>query len=152
MLWKLDGKEIAWKKKIIRKKEKKIFECEECRNMFTGHRCPKCGYEVPNWSKKVHTTDDELEEIGKNRKKFTTEEKQLFYGMLVHEQRMKGYKQGWIYWKYKEKFKVKPVNMDGIGPIQPDEKFNNWMIYQRIKMAKRRANEERMQKAVGNGN
>lgn len=141
--WTLDGKEIAWKKKTIRKKEKKIFDCEECLNQFTGHRCPRCGWEVPNWSKKVQTTDDELEEIGKNRKKFTTSEKREFYGMLEYRRRMRGYSPGWAAHKFKEKFGVWPNHYKDQGPIEPDQSFLNWEKYQIIKWVKAKEKREK---------
>lgn len=141
--WKLDGKEIAWKKKVVRKKEKKIFECDECRAQFVGHRCPTCGWEVPEWGKKVQTTEDELEEIGKNRKKFTTEEKRKFYGMLEFRRRMKGYSHGWSAHKFKEKFGVWPNHYKDQGPIEPDQSFLNWEKYQIIKWVKSKQKREK---------
>jgi len=139
--WTLDGKEKAWKKKVKRLKEKKIFDCEMCQAQFTGKRCPQCGYEIPDWGKKVLTTEDELEEIGKNKKpKGTMEEKRLYYGMLEHERRKHSYNPGWSSHKFKEKFGVWPNSFKQVGPILPDEKFLNYMKYQRIKWAKSKDN------------
>ena len=141
--WTLDGKEIAWKKKEKPKKEKKIFDCDECRSQFTGHRCPRCGWEVPDWGKKVQTTEDELEEIGKGKRKFTTEEKRAFYGMLEFRRRMKGYSQGWAAHKFKSKFGVWPNHYKDQGPIEPDQSFLNWEKYQIIKWVKSKQKVER---------
>lgn len=141
--WTLDGKEKAWKKKKPRKKEQKIMECDECRAMFSGKRCPNCGKEIPDWGKKIETTNDELQEItrGKSKKpKATMEEKRKFYGQLEYERRMKGYQPGWTFHKYKEKFQVAPHGMEGISPIPLDAGFNNWLKYQRIKWAKSKSN------------
>lgn len=138
--WNLNGKGKAWKKKKPRKKEKKIFECDECRTMFSGSAtCPQCGWEVSDYGKKIETTDDELQEItrGKKKKTFTMDEKRKFYGQLEYERRIRGYKQGWKYHKYVAKFGVKPHHsLEDIGVIQPDAGFNNWIKYQQIKWAK----------------
>jgi len=138
--WTLDGKDKAWKKKIERKKEKKIFDCEMCGLKFVGKRCPTCGYEIPDWGKKVLTTDDELVEIKGSKKKATTEEKRIFYGMLEHYRRSKGYSSGWCAHKFKSKFSTWPNKHKDQYPIQPDDKFYNWIKYQNIKWAKSRAN------------
>lgn len=138
--WSLDGKKIAHKKKIIRKKEKKIMTCDECCFLFTGPRCPQCGLDVKNYGKKIATTDDDLVEVGKNRKKFTMEEKKHWYGMFEWYRRAKGYADGWKSHKYKTKFGVWPRGMDYVGPAIPTDEFNNWIRYQYIKWAKSKAN------------
>jgi len=139
--WTLAGKEKAWKKKKVVTKEKKIFECEMCRNMFTGNTCPQCGFKIKDWGKKILTTDDELVEIGKNKKpKATMAEKEQFYGMLEYERRQRGYSPGWSSHKFKEKFGVWPNSFKMVGPIVPDVKFLSYLKYLRIKWAKSKEN------------
>ena len=138
--WSLDGKKIAFKKKVIRKKEKTIMTCEMCHYVFTGPRCPSCGNEVKNWGKKIETTDDDLVEVGKNRKKYTVEEKKKWFGMLEYHRREKGYSPGWSAHKYKERIGVWPRGMDSVGPIPPNIEFLNYMKHLRIKWAKSKAN------------
>lgn len=140
--WKLDGKEIAWKKKVVRKKEKQILECDECRHQFTGHRCPQCGWNVPDYGKRIQTTEDELEEIGKGKRKYTTEEKRIFYGMLEYTRRIRGYAPGWAAHKFKLKFGCWPNHYKDQGPIEPDQAFLNWETYQRIKWVKGKKKSE----------
>lgn len=143
--WTLSGKEKAWKKNVIRKKEKKPFDCEMCRMIFVGKRCPKCGWEVPDWGKKILTTNDELVEIKGDKIKATSEEKRQFYGMLEHYRREKGYASGWAAHKFREKFKVWPNNYKDQYPIMPNDKFFNWIKYQNIKWAKSKANPKNTQ-------
>lgn len=144
--WTLDGKEKAWKKKLERKKEKKIMECDTCGFLFTGKRCPQCGKEVENYGKKIETTDDELIELKGKASKATAEDKRIFYGMLEHYRRSKGYASGWAAHKYREKFKCWPRNLKNQYPIMPDDKFMNWIRYQNIKWAKSKANPKNEQK------
>ncbi len=139
--WSLDGKKKAWKKPP-KKKEKTPLTCDQCQHMFKGKICPKCGYEIKNYGKKIETLEAELQEIKKGNGKPlpTKEEKRKFYGQLEYERRMRGYAPGWTAHKYKEKFKVWPKGMKDIGAIQPDVGFLNYLKYQRIKWAKSKEN------------
>jgi superfamily II DNA or RNA helicase len=135
--WSLNGKELGYKKKREYKKEKKPFTCEMCSCVHTGKRCPECGWEVKDYGKKIEAIEAELVELGKNKKpKATMEDKRRFLGMLDYERKQRGYKKGWADHKYKEHFGVWPRCMDDVCPIEPDETFKNWLIYQRIKYFK----------------
>ncbi|MEA3307493.1 MAG: DEAD/DEAH box helicase [Elusimicrobiota bacterium] len=138
--WSLDGKEKAWNKKKPQKKNKPPLTCDQCQYIFKGKVCPKCGYEVKNYGKKIEVLEAELQEItrgGKVKKTFTMDDKRKFYGQLEYEKRMRGYKDGWVYYKYLAKFKTKPHHsLRDTPPIQPDASFFNWLTYQNIKRAK----------------
>ena len=145
MDWTLDGKELAWKKKKPNKKEKVTMTCEECQNIFYGHRCPRCGLEVKGYAKKIATIDAELTEITKRKNKklraktpATTEEKRKFYGMLIHEQLLRRYEPGWVAHQYRKKFKVWPHEMGQATEQLPDRAFKNFLTYQRIRYFKGR--------------
>ena len=136
--WSLDGKEIAWKK-TTRKKEKKILDCEICGTLFSGNRCTQCGHEIKNYGKRIETTDDDLHEIGKNKKKdkeLTTEEKKMWYQMLKGEQRRLGKNEKWLLAKYKSRTGVWPRNMDGLMPLSANDDVKKWLTYERIKWIK----------------
>jgi len=144
-VWDLNGKEKAWRKKNPRKKEKKIMECAECRAMFSGHTCPQCSWEVPDWGKKIETTDDELQEItrGKTKKKvFTMEEKQRFYQMAEYQRRMKNYSPKYANAIYKERFGVWPRGLEDVSPIEPDRGFINYLKHKAIAYHKSRQKQE----------
>lgn len=141
--WTLEGKK-AYKIKKRDKKEKPPLECKQCRHIFKGKICPRCGLEVKNYGKKIEALEAELQEItkkGKKKKVFTMEEKRKFYGQLEYERRMKGYAPGWIYHKYLAKFGVAPHHsLENLPPVQPDAGFFNWIKYQNIKWAKSKSN------------
>lgn len=148
VFWTLAGKEKAWKKKP-KIKEKKIFDCEECGFLFAGKTCPQCGFTIPDWGKKILTTEDELEQIGKNKKpKATMEEKAAFYGMLEYQRREKGYQSGWSSHKFKERFGVWPNSFKSVGPVKPDVGFKNYMRHLQIKWAKSKANPKNQESQV----
>jgi len=136
MTWSLNDKEKAWRKPPV-KKEKLPMICDMCSHAFTGKRCPKCGYEIKDYGKKIEAIEAKLEQIGNGKKrKPTTEEKRVFYGMLEWYRRMKGYQEGWTSHKFKLKFGIWPNHYKDTGPIEPDAGFKNWITYQNIKWAK----------------
>ena len=139
--WTLEGKK-AYKKKKQPKKEKPLFECEQCHFFHKNRACPQCGLEVKSYGKKVETTDEKLKEItqkGKKKSKPTMADKRKFFGQLEYERRMKGYKEGWKFHKFKAKFGIAPHHsLNDVGTVQPDAAFFNFLTYQNIKYAKSR--------------
>jgi len=141
--WSLGGKEKAWKRKTVVKKEKEPMSCDECNFLFVGKKCPQCGTEIKDYGKKIAAMEADLVEIGKVKlPKATMEDKKKFYGMLEYQRRLKGYKKGWVSHKFKEKFKTWPRGLDGTGPIEPDATFNSWLRYLNIKWAKSKRKRE----------
>jgi len=138
--WGLDDKEKAWKTKEVREREKKIMECVMCRFLFTGPVCPQCGTRIPDYGKKIATTDDELKRLKGKKPEPTMEQKRMFYGMLLHHSQAKGYSDGWSSHKFKEKFGVWPNSFKDTTPIEPDRGFNNYIRHLNIKWAKSKAN------------
>jgi len=137
--WQLEGKEIGFKKKVARIKEKKIRNCVKCDFLHTGGKCPQCGYVIPDYGKKIEAEEAELVALKHKSGEYTMLEKRAWYGMLMYYQREKGYKEGWLAHKYKSKFNVWPRGMDAVGPIVPNAKVSNWIRYQNIKWHKRKA-------------
>lgn len=137
VVWSLDGKKLAWGSSPRRKPEKTPMTCEMCSTVFTGKRCPNCGYEVENYGKKIQAINAELEEIrtGEDRK-VTMAEKRRWWSMLEYHRRTKGYAPGWTAHKYREKFGVWPKGVDNEFPAQPDRKVQNWIKYTDIKWYK----------------
>jgi superfamily II DNA or RNA helicase len=142
--WNLNGVDKAWKKTKTKKKETLPIECEECRNIFKGGTCPRCGWKIKRYGKAVKTTDAKLRQLTrknvKRKKKriYTMAEKRFFYGQLKLVCKEKNYKEGWIAHKYRHKFGVWPAQMQGVEPKASTLSFNNWMTYQRIKWARSR--------------
>lgn len=140
--WTLDGKEKAYKIKAG-KKEKQASVCRVCHEVFEGVKnCPLCGTPLKSFGKKILTLEAELAEINA-KEKHDIFEKRRWWGMFLGYARIKGYKKGWAYHKYKEKFKVGPASIfqNNTEPIEPTEEFLNHMKYLNIKWAKRRNNE-----------
>jgi len=141
--WSLSGKERAWAKKPV-PKERQPAKCSFCLEVFTGTRvCPTCGTELKTYSKDVETLDAKMKELNaKSKPKWDAADKRRWYAMFKwHYEtvgKAKGWKEGWIAHKYKERIGVWPKNMSGVLPVEPDREFSNWMRHVNIKWAKRR--------------
>jgi DNA repair protein RadD len=143
VVWSLEGKKIAHKKKVVRKKEAHIMTCEMCSHMFTGKQCPKCGYEIKGYGKKIAALDAELVQVKGKKKVYTKKEKKMWFGMLEHYRRSKGYAEGWVYHKYRERFGCWPRGVE-TGPIDPSDEVVNWITHLNIKWAKSKKREEKL--------
>lgn len=97
------------------KKELLPKECPKCAYLRPPkvRTCPSCGF-VPNPKDDIVPDDGELHELTRDKKvkktEFTMEEKQAFYSELLLHADLRGYKKGWAYWAYQDKFKVGPAN------------------------------------------
>lgn len=149
MYWTLNDREKAWKKPP-KKKEKPSLTCDMCSHEFRGKRCPECGYEIKDYGKKIEAIEAELKEMGRTKKeKASMEDKALFYGMLEYYRREKGYQPGWVYHKFKEKFGVWPNSFKDCDPVEPNNKFRNYIKYLNIKWAKAKRKEDGPRDEVG---
>jgi len=138
--WTLEGKQ-AYKKKKRPKKEKPPLACDQCQHIFKGKVCPRCGYEVKNYGKKIEVLEADLQEItrGKTKKKtFTMEEKRKFMGMCEYQRRLKNYAPGWSSHLYKSKMGCWPKGMKDVAPIIPDQGFKNYLTHRAIAYHKSR--------------
>lgn len=134
--WSLDGEKKAWKKKEKQDKEKKPCICRVCSQIFEGRdTCPDCGSPVKSFGKPVEVVEADLEEVG-GKKGMSTADRRRFLGMLLFVQQAKGYKQGWVYWKYKERTGKAVRGREKVTPIEPDEKFKRYLQHLNIKAAK----------------
>lgn len=137
--WTLEGKDKAWSK-AAKPKEKLPVRCRACNFVFdSGSMCPECSTPLVAFGKSVETIEAELKEIeGKNqaKPKASMAEKRVFFGMLEYERRMRHYAEGWSAHKFQSKFGCWPKGFKGMGTIQPDAKFFNWITYQNIRYHK----------------
>lgn len=95
-------------------------------------KCPRCGFEPP-LPTKVTMANGELVKLEKT--KATPADKQAWYSQLLTVQRERGYNEGWVAHKYREKFGVWPRNMQDIAAPVTDE-VRGWLKYLQIRNAK----------------
>jgi len=91
--------------------------------------------------RQVEVMDGDLHEITKDKKvkkiEASMEEKQEFYSELLLHADMRGYRKGWAYWAYKDKFKVGPANtMSERRARSISPATESWIKSRNIRMAK----------------
>lgn len=142
-----DGvKELVSDKDSKTRKEKKQEEvkqrtCPRCTAVMPSGSdiCPSCGY-VKEKRSMVEEVPGQMQEIGKtsktNKNKETSEQKERFYHELLGYAKEHGYKDGWAYHKYIERFSVGPAWKKEIA--EPSMSTSSWIISRNIRAAKAR--------------
>lgn len=133
----LPDEKKAEKKKAKDKVRNEGRRCPICSHVHAPRpNCPECGYEYP--VKEIVHGDGELGEFQASA--VTREEKQRWYSMLLGIGEERGYKPGWAYHKYEEKFGVYPAtSMDKVARVA-DMEVRNWVRSRNIAYAKARRN------------
>jgi len=133
--------------------ESKQHTCDDCKHIFAGSRvCPKCGWKVPFRKKDVAAIEADLVPIGKTTKAKKLPDNwpsyEVFYAMLMHHAKEKGYKSGWAFYKFKEKAKCEPPReWNNFALVPPDARVKNWIHSRRIAYFK--AKEKDKKQAAG---
>lgn len=134
--WTLDGTKRAWSKPQ-RETVRKLVRCRACGLTFEGsNTCPDCGTKVKTFGQNIATIDAELEEI--KPEKGSVIEKREFLGMLkAWVPRQKNSNPKRILGSFRGRYGVWPGHSyNKVSPIEPDQKFLNYMKYQQIKYIK----------------
>jgi len=142
IIWSLDGRERAWKKrKHISKK--RMVQCRVCGLVFEGTSiCPDCGSPVKAFGKPIESIDADLQEL-KNKRKTNKDlswaDKRKFAGALLWYEKKKGWNPGRKAHLYRLVFGVWPNDprVKYVSPIEPgDDKISKLVKYALIKSAK----------------
>ena len=119
-------------------------ECPSCAFLKPPklRKCPSCGFE-PVAKPDVENEEGELYELtpGKRVKldTFSMFEKQQWYSQLTLHANLRGYKPGWAYWAYKDKFKVGPDSSLSSKPAPfVSYEVQNWITARNIRKAKQK--------------
>jgi superfamily II DNA or RNA helicase len=121
-------------------------ECPKCTFLRPPKlsQCPACGFK-PEAKSQIACDDGELYELTKDKKlsvkqqKYTMAEKQIFYSELLLHAHLRGYKSGWAYFAYKDRFGVGPdhsLSGSRSGMIRPET--DRWITARNIRNAKRK--------------
>lgn len=127
--WSLDPEEkIQDRQKKSKDKPKNPITCEGCKTVYRGRPdCPKCGKFPIKKGKIFGVMEGELGRVERDgafkNHNFTKYQKERFYLELKFIQEKRGYKPGWVSFKYKERFGVWPRNIHGASiPPGPETK------------------------------
>jgi superfamily II DNA or RNA helicase len=117
-------------------------ECPSCAFLKPPktRKCPACGFEAVAKSD-IEIQDGELREITRAKKvkgnPYSMADKQRWYSQFVLHAHLRGYKKGWAYWAYKDKFGVGPdstiLHIPSTG-ILPE--VQSWITARNIRKAK----------------
>jgi DNA repair protein RadD len=131
-----EGGEAA--KKEPSEREKKEAKCPKCEVLWTfkSDTCGSCGFVKVRMST-VETIPGELKELEAANKKLRIDN-QSFYSQLLFYAQAKGYKSGWAFHKYKEKFNAAPNGLAST-PEHPTPQTLNWIKSRTIAFAKSKA-------------
>ena len=117
-------------------------ECPACAFLKPpkARKCPVCGFE-PVAKPDVQVDDGELHELTRGKQikpnKYSMVDKQRWYAQFVLHAHLRGYKKGWAYWAYKDKFGVGPDSSILHTPaamITPE--VQSWITARNIRKAK----------------
>lgn len=125
-------------KKEPTKEQKEAAKCPKCSVVWAGgDTCLNCGH-VRVKRNEVVAVAGEMVEIGTTKKKadkYTAQQKADWYAQLIGYANFRGYKPGWAFHKYKEKFGVQP-SMQKPKPASPSVAVTNWITSQNIRQSK----------------
>lgn len=144
----LDDGKPKLKKEQRERKEALPKECPKCAFLKPPktRQCPVCGF-IAEAVADIEQTDGELAELrrdgSRRTKEFTMQEKQQFYNELYGYAQEYGYKQGWAYWVYKDRFGVAPANTMKPTPVAPSPSTRSWVRHRNLVRAKMQAKRER---------
>lgn len=131
----MDGKEKP--KKEPSQIEKERAKCPKCGSLWPGKTdtCPHCGHTRVRMNE-VMAVPGQLAEIGGTVEKFDSATKQRWFHELLGYAKQKGFKPGWAFHKYMEKFGVQPKWKKDETPPSPE--VCNWVKSRQIAFAKAR--------------
>ena len=138
------------KGKGVSEREKKIAlpkACSKCAFLKPPRTpvCPACGFKAEAIDK-VESVTGELLELSRDGKQkgtvYTTQEKETFYRELRGYATSHGFKDGWAYWVYKDKFGVGPANTFKKISLAPSPATLSWIKHRNIAKAKQRDKHE----------
>lgn len=130
-----DGKEKARKEPTER--EKKESKCPMCKALWVWKTdtCGECGH-VRQRLSTVHAVAGKLEELNFSPNKSI--DRQKFYSELIYYARSRGYKDGWAFHKFREKFGVDPKGLKS-DAVPPSVETSGWIRSRMIAYAKSKA-------------
>jgi hypothetical protein len=95
----------------------------------------------------IDNQDGELQELTRAKKLkpnvYTMVDKQRWYAQLVLHAELRGYKKGWSYWAYKDKFGVGPDStLLHVASREITPEVQSWITARNIRKAKAKAKEQ----------
>ena len=135
-----EGQDTKLKKELT-DAQKEAAKCPKCSVVWSGgDTCAHCGH-VRVKRNEVQDVPGEMIEINattRKPEKYSQDFKTEFYAQLLGVAGNRGYKPGWAFHAYKDKFATGP-SMSKPDPSMPGAAVLNWVRSQDIRKAKARA-------------
>jgi DNA repair protein RadD len=117
-----------------------LVACPECKAVrFQGQPCGVCGWKPTTRGAAVEVEDGELGLVGRNRRvaknNYTAADMHNWHAQLAWIARERGFRDGWIYHKYVERFSAKPRSRY-VAPQVPTDEVRAWVKSRAIAWAK----------------
>jgi superfamily II DNA or RNA helicase len=118
-----------------------LTTCRECHAVrFEGKPCPVCGWHPVPKPRPVVVVDGELARVNRTSRRIVADppsfaEREQFRAQLAWIALERGYKPGWIFHKYKERFGILPP-FGVIEPMSPDAATRAWVRSRMIAFAR----------------
>lgn len=125
-------------------KEKAEAKCPKCGRYMPRHVdcCVSCGYVRPQRNNVLEKPGELAEYHPTTGKKLPgREERQSFYSELLGYAEERGFKPGWAFYQYKDKFGVEPKGLQRVAEM-PGPKVRGWIRSRFIAKAKARQSQE----------
>ena len=141
--WSLNPQERIEDRQSKTKREKADpVTCKECNFLYDGRPdCPKCGWKPEVKGRSFDYLDSDLGRLNRDgliaHFKETREQKERFYQELVYIQQERGYKPGWVSYKFKERYGKWPRGLSE-KPAIPSVETRSWIRKEAVKYARQR--------------
>lgn len=122
-----------------------LVQCPECHAVkHSGKPCVVCGWQPRTKAEPIEIRDGVLAEFARNRRHNPEDpDKRAFYAQLRWIAAEKGFKDGWVAHKFREKFGDWPAFRQYVEPIPPTDATRSWVRSRIIAYAKAREKEKR---------
>jgi superfamily II DNA or RNA helicase len=115
----------------------RLLECSQCASVrVAGEPCPHCGFLPQRPPRAIDFRDGDLAEVGRDRRPGAVNVNATqWQAMLASIANERGYKSGWVAYKYKEKFGHWPPTRS-VEPIPPSAEVRSWVRSRQIAFAR----------------
>jgi DNA repair protein RadD len=118
----------------------RLLQCSQCGAVrMGGQPCPHCGFLPHRPPRDVFVAEGELGLVTNGRARgadYDPETRQRWLGMFAHIAAERGYKPGWVAYKFKEKFGSFPPWGATPAPIPPTPEVKSWVRSRMIAFGK----------------